>query len=131
MNQRLCLTDTVFPSGGGPNATAPMLVRKGDIVELNYLAMMHSAAIWGEDVLEFRPERWDVARPTWEYTPFGGGPRICPGQRLVFAESGYVTVRILREFARLENRDPELEWQEKMRLTFQSKNGTKVALMSV
>ena len=130
MNQRICLADTVLPAGGGKDASSPVFVRKGDIVELNYLAMMHSTAIWGEDALAFRPERWETARPKWEYTPFGGGPRICPGQRLVFTESGYVTVRILREFARLENRDPVLEWQEKMRLTFQSKNGTKVALIS-
>ena len=68
-------------------------------------------------------------RPTWEYMPFGGGPRQCPGARLVFTECAYITVRLLREFEKLENRDEEIEWKEQMRMTFQSKHGTLVGLI--
>jgi cytochrome P450 len=69
-------------------------------------------------------------RPTWEYIPFSGGPRICPAMKLVYAECQYVIVRIVREFSGLENRDPVMEWVEERRLTFQGKNGTKVGLIS-
>ena len=129
MNQRICLSDTVLPAGGGPDGKSPLFVQKGDIIEINYRAMQRNKDLWGTDAEGFNPDRWGTARPTWKYTPFGGGPRICPGQRLVYTESAYVAVRILRRYAVLENRDPEMEWKEEMRLTFQSKNGTKVALL--
>jgi cytochrome P450 monooxygenase len=92
--------------------------------------MMRDPRYWGPDAEEFLPDRWEKVRPTWEYIPFGGGPRQCPGTRLVFTESAYTIVRLLREFERLENRDDELQWKEQMRMTFQSKNGTLVGLIS-
>jgi cytochrome P450 len=129
MNQRQCLESTVLPFGGGADGKSPLYVEKGNVMEINYRAIHLDKDFWGEDAEVFRPERWETARPTWEFMPFGGGPRTCPGLRLVYTESGYVTVRLLREFSQLENRDPEIEWKEEMRLTFQSKNGTKVALV--
>lgn len=92
--------------------------------------MCRDQTFWGSDVDKFVPERWEHARPGWEYTPFGGGPRTCPGQRLVFAESAFVLVTLLRKFNRVECRDPELEWKEEMRMTFQSKNGCLVGLIA-
>ncbi|OCL14662.1 cytochrome P450 [Glonium stellatum] len=129
MNQRQCLESTVLPLGGGKAGQSPLYIQKGNIVEVNYRCMQLSKELWGGGAEEFRPERWQDIRPTWEYTPFGGGPRICPGLRLVYTESGYVTVMLLREFESLENRDPELQWKEEMRLTAQSKNGTLVGLV--
>ena len=128
-NQRQCLSTTILPVGGGPTGEDPLLVSKGDIIEVYYRAMHRSKDLWGDDADEYRPDRWDTARPEWAYTPFGGGPRICPGQRLVYTESAYVLVRMLRAFERIENRDPVVEWEEETRMTFQSKNGTKVGLV--
>lgn len=91
--------------------------------------MMRNEAFWGKDVNKFVPERWEDKRSGWEYTPFGGGPRSCPGQRLVFTESAYVLVTLLRRFEKVENRDPVVEWREQMRMTFQSKNGCLVGLI--
>jgi cytochrome P450 len=85
---------------------------------------------WGDDADLFKPERWATVRAGWMYTPFGGGPRSCPGQRLVFTESAYVLVTLLRKYNRIENRDPELEWKEELRLTAQSRNGCIVSLIS-
>jgi cytochrome P450 len=51
--------------------------------------------IWGEDALEYRPERWlEGKQPSpFEYYPFGGGRRACVGSnqakqqmRIIFAE---------------------------------------------
>ena len=36
---------------------------------------------YGPDADEFKPERWEVLRPGWEYLPFNGGPRICIGRK--------------------------------------------------
>ena len=41
LNQRMCLTTAVLPTGGGPDGKSPLFIRKGkgDIVELNIRAM--------------------------------------------------------------------------------------------
>ncbi|PVI00779.1 cytochrome P450 [Periconia macrospinosa] len=127
--RRICLEDVVLPCGGGPNGKSPLYFQKGDIIEADYRTMMRDPDFWGPDSEEFLPERWESVRPGWEYLPFGGGPRQCPGTRLVFTECAFTTVRILREFTRLENRDEEVEWREQMRMTWQSKNGTLVGLV--
>jgi cytochrome P450 len=93
--------------------------------------MMRDPDFWGSDPEHFLPERWNTSiRPGWEYLPFGGGPRQCPGMRLVFTECAFTVVRILREFRGLDNRDEELEWKEEMRMTWQSRNGALVGLIA-
>jgi cytochrome P450 monooxygenase len=125
---RQCLKDVVFPRGGGGDGTAPLFVEKGDIVEMNFRCTLRDRKFWGEDADEFRPERWEHLRPQWEYTPFGGGPRVCPGFRLVFAEVAYTMVTFLRRFRGLESRD-DRPWTEETRSTFMNLHGAKVALI--
>ncbi|KAF2440212.1 cytochrome P450 [Karstenula rhodostoma CBS 690.94] len=127
--ERQCVETTILPFGGGHNGKSPLYVEKGDVVEINYRTMCRDESFWGSDADQFKPERWEHVRPGWQYTPFGGGPRACPGMRLAFTESAYVLVNLLRMFERLENRDPEVHWKEECRLTFQSKNGCIVALV--
>ena len=56
---------------------------------------------------EFRPERWsgDLARrlPRFAYIPFGGGPRICIGNRFAMTESVLILAATAQRF--------RLEWQ--------------------
>ncbi|KAF2009398.1 cytochrome P450 [Aaosphaeria arxii CBS 175.79] len=129
INQRQCTQSTVLPCGGGIEGKDPLYVQKGDIVEINYRAMCRDEIFWGDNADQFMPERWETIRPGWEYTPFGGGPRSCPGMRLVYTESAYVLVSLLRAYDRIENRDLELRWVEEMRMTAQSKNGCLVGLI--
>ncbi|KAF7541499.1 hypothetical protein G7054_g523 [Neopestalotiopsis clavispora] len=124
---RECVREVVLPKGGGKDGQSPLYVRKGDVVEMNFRSTLRDRDFWGEDADEFRPERWDNLKPTWEYTPFGGGPRVCPGFRLAFAEVAYTMVTILRTFSRLESRDHR-PWTEESRATFQNLHGAKVAL---
>ncbi|KAI1854059.1 hypothetical protein JX265_003617 [Neoarthrinium moseri] len=124
---RQCIREIVLPSGGGEDGTEPLYLKEGDVVEMNFRSTLRDKDFWGEDADEFRPERWDDLKPTWEYTPFGGGPRICPGFRLVFAEVAYTLVTFLRVFERLESRDDK-PWTEETRFSFQNLNGAKVAL---
>lgn len=58
--------------------------------------------LWGEDALVFRPERWEERVPAWQFLPFLGGPRICLGQQFALTEAGYLLVRMLQHFDRLE-----------------------------
>lgn len=143
-NSRLAIRDTVLPIGGGPKQNAPVFVQKGTIIVYNPYAMHRRKDFFGDDADEFKPERWELLRPGWEYLPFNGGPRICMfncshdifgyslmdtglGQQYALTEAGYVTVRLLQEFSRVESRDPN-PWMENLSLTVCSWNGTKVAL---
>ena len=127
---RECLATTVLPVGGGPHGKDPLLIEQGELIETHIRSQLRDKAYWGDDADVFRPERWETMRPTWEYIPFSGGPRICLALKLVYSELEYVIVRIVKEFSILENRDPVLEWVEERQLTFQGKNGAKVGLIS-
>ena len=82
LNERVAIRDTTLPRGGGPDRAQPVFIPKGRQVLIAAYAMQHRADIWGEDVEEFRPERWEEGRKAgWEFIPFGGGPRSCLGRK--------------------------------------------------
>ncbi len=58
----------------------------------------------------FRPERWldgsTAKLPRYAYIPFGGGPRVCIGERFAMMEGVLVLVTLLRRF-RLEMDGPD------------------------
>jgi cytochrome P450 len=126
-NSRLANHDTVLPRGGGPDGSAPVFVPKGTLVGYSVYSMHRRTDFYGADSEDFRPERWETLRPSWEYLPFNGGPRICLGQQYALTEASYVTVRMLQEFKTMESRDPG-PWEENLTLTLCSANGTKVGL---
>ena len=88
VNTRTVHRTTVLPKGGGPDGSAPVLVRKGDNVAFCIYAMHRRKDLYGEDAERFRPERWDEDLPlyrdevnsSWGYLPFNGGPRVCLGR---------------------------------------------------
>jgi cytochrome P450 len=55
-----------------------------------------------DDPLEFRPDRWagDFRRrlPRFAYFPFGGGPRVCIGNRFAMMEAMLLLATIVRRF---------------------------------
>ena len=129
---RMALRHTTLPTGGGPssNSGSPIYIRKGDVVTFNFYALHRSQDLSGYDANLFVPERWETLRPAhWSYLPFGGGPRVCPGQQLALTEVGYTIVKILQAFKRIENRDPVMEFVEHYKITTESKNGAKVAFI--
>lgn len=92
--------------------------------------MHRSAAIYGSDAEQFRPERWldekTPLRPGWGYLPFSGGPRICLGQQKALTEAAYVVVRMVQRFGGgLESRDGR-PWREHMGLVLSSYYGVQV-----
>jgi cytochrome P450 len=47
----------------------------------------------------FQPERWQTIDPdTYEYIPFGGGPRMCPGSNLAWQELIVATAMLVQGF---------------------------------
>ena len=82
LNERVAVRDTTLPRGGGPDGSQPIFIPKGRQVLIATYAMQHRADIWGEDVEEFRPERWEEGRKVgFEFIPFGAGTRSCLGRK--------------------------------------------------
>lgn len=127
---RTAIRNTILPTGGGPNGTAPVFVEKGTIVHMNNWSLHHDLDIWGKDAYVFKPERWASTedRLIWKFVPFFGGPRICPALQQVYTQFMYILVRLVQNFEGVSNRDPVVEYVTSVKLTFESKNGVKIAL---
>lgn len=65
MSAKVAARDTVLPRGGGPDGKSPIFVPKGRKVFWSSHSMHRRKDIWGQDADEFRPERWESARPSW------------------------------------------------------------------
>lgn len=83
VNVRVAVRTTTLPRGGGPDGTAPVLIRKGTGVGTSIYHMHRRKDLYGPDAEEFRPERWEgneLDQIGWGFMPFHGGPRICLGR---------------------------------------------------
>ncbi|KAF2214517.1 hypothetical protein CERZMDRAFT_110816 [Cercospora zeae-maydis SCOH1-5] len=134
-NTRQALEDTVLPSGGGPDGTEPVFIPKGEMVRFNTFAMQRRKDLYGEDALEFNPKRWldtptsKALRVSWEYLPFGGGPRICLGNQFALNHAMYTIVRVCQEFSEMESWGNEEVWKEDITLGVCTNfSGAKVVL---
>ena len=58
MTTRKAQRDTVLPRGGGPDGASPLLVPAGATVTVSIHALHRDRQLWGDDSLEFKPERW-------------------------------------------------------------------------
>ncbi|KAI4195232.1 MAG: hypothetical protein LQ350_007313 [Teloschistes chrysophthalmus] len=133
---RAALHDTVLPTGGGDDGTAPIFVKKGTVLTTSFYALHRSREQWGEDADEWKPERWlkkegDGLRkvPHWTSLPFGGGPRICIGMQLGLTEVGYAVGRTVERFREVECMDPVWEFVEEWKLSTVSRKGARVKLV--
>jgi len=119
--------------GGGEDQLAPLWVAKGTIIEMDLYAMHRNPKIYGDDAEEFRPSRWAPGRPLWEakrqYSPFIGGIRICPAQQMVLAQLTYLLVRLAQEYKTIVNKDPVYRYVEEIKMTVESRNGTKISVV--
>ncbi len=126
----------MLPTGGGPDGTSPILVRRGEVVVYSLYVNARRKNIWGPDADDFRPERWGQPELTnigWAYFPFSGGPRICLGQDFALIEVSYTVVRLLQAFPAIAlpaGAKDEQIGTEKQRLTLvlSSADGCKVEL---
>ncbi|KAH9891029.1 cytochrome P450 [Cubamyces lactineus] len=81
-------------------------IAAGNRVIISILEPHHSKAIWGDDALEFRPERWDNPPEAASSIPsvwgnvlaFAAGPHSCIGYRFAIAEIKAVLFTLVRSF---------------------------------
>ncbi|KAL6718937.1 hypothetical protein ACLMJK_003172 [Lecanora helva] len=131
-NDRTAINDTTLPLGGGPDGKSPVFVKKGSTMHWSVFAMHRRKDLFGEDAEEFRPERWidgpngeKGLRTSWEYIPFNGGPRTCIGQQFALMEVSYLTVRLVRECAKIEALEKK-QWEERATIVATVNGGVKV-----
>jgi cytochrome P450 len=88
---------------------------------------MHRDPRWFPDPLAFRPERWsaeDPARPKFAYFPFGGGARVCIGERFAWMEGTLLLAAIGQRWRlRLE---PGQRVETQARITLRPKHGMRM-----
>ncbi|KAK6850048.1 hypothetical protein PG995_013881 [Apiospora arundinis] len=134
INGRMAIRDTVLPVGGGPDGRSPLLVTKGTSVLFSVYVMQRRTDLWGPDADDFKPECLSSdserkGRDGWEYLPFLGGPRICPGQMFALTQTCHVLARLASAFGSIDNMDPR-DWREQWTLSIAPKDAVKVKMVS-
>ncbi|CDP12038.1 unnamed protein product [Coffea canephora] len=117
------ISDDILPDG--------TFVPAGSSVTYSIYAAGRMKYVWGEDSLEFRPERW-ISEDGQKFEPhdqfkfvaFNAGPRICLGKDLAYLQMKSIAAAVL-----LRHRltvAPGHRVEQKMSLTLFMKNGLKV-----
>ncbi|XP_031251286.1 cytokinin hydroxylase-like [Pistacia vera] len=81
------------------------IVRKGTNLWIDVVAMHHDPALWGDDVNEFKPERfrddqlYGGCKNKMGFLPFGFGGRMCVARQLAMTEYKVVLTLILSRFS--------------------------------
>ncbi|GLB35548.1 putative cytochrome p450 [Lyophyllum shimeji] len=81
-------------------------VNEGQTLLIPILAINRDKSIWGEDAMEFRPERWEKVPEAAAAIPgvwgnmltFLGGPRACIGYRFSLVETKALLFTLIRAF---------------------------------
>lgn len=77
-------------------------VKQNQRILIGFYAMGRMKEKWGEDCLEFKPERWisdggrsTVYVPSYKFPAFNAGPRTCLGKDMSFIQMKCVAVAML------------------------------------
>ncbi|WOG99886.1 hypothetical protein DCAR_0519242 [Daucus carota subsp. sativus] len=79
-------------------------VNKDSKIVLSFYSMGRMKTIWGEDCLEFKPERWITDRggikhePSYKFPAFNAGPRTCLGKEMAFTQMKIIAISIIRNY---------------------------------
>ncbi|KAF8177631.1 cytochrome P450 [Pholiota molesta] len=81
-------------------------IKEGQIVMIPILAINRAKHLWGEDALEFKPERWQNIPEAVSNIPgiwgnmmtFNGGPKACIGYRFSLVETKALLFTLIRAF---------------------------------
>ncbi|KAK8653463.1 hypothetical protein V6N13_127461 [Hibiscus sabdariffa] len=95
-NHKEPLEPDVLPSGHQVHPYMKIL--------FNVYSMGRMKSVWGEDCLEFKPERWINERggikhePSYKFPCFGAGPRACLGKDMAFVQMKAVVSAIVYNY---------------------------------
>ncbi|KAF3448582.1 hypothetical protein FNV43_RR09295 [Rhamnella rubrinervis] len=117
------VSDDVLPSG--------TFVPAGSSVTYSIYAVGRMKYIWGEDSLEFKPERWLSSdgkkfevQDSYKFVAFNAGPRICLGKDLAYLQMKSIAAAVLLRHRLTVALGHRVE--QKMSLTLFMKYGLKV-----
>ncbi|CAN1282391.1 Cytochrome P450 86A1 [Linum perenne] len=116
--------DDILPDG--------TVVPAGSSVTYSIYSVGRMKSIWGEDCLEFKPERWitedemETPKDGYKFVAFNAGPRTCLGKDLAYLQMKSVASAVLLRY-RL-SLEPGHRVEQKMSLTLFMKNGLRVML---
>lgn len=94
------------------------LLKQGEEIKVLIPQLHRDKIIWGEDVEEFRPERFENAStiPQHAFKPFGNGQRACIGQQFAIHEATLVLGMMLKHFDFYDHENYELDIKETLTL---------------
>lgn len=117
------VADDVLPDG--------TFVPAGSSITYSIYSAGRMKSTWGDDCLEFKPERWlssnrdkFVTHDSYKFVAFNAGPRICLGKDLAYLQMKSIAAAVL-----LRHRltvAPGHKVDQKMSLTLFMKDGLKV-----
>lgn len=107
-------------------------VPAGSAITYSIYSTGRMKSVWGEDCLEFRPERWlsddgrrfEPPADFFKFVAFNAGPRVCLGKDLAYLQMKSIAAGILLRY-RLELA-AGYRVEQKMSLTLFMKNGLRV-----
>ncbi|XP_030947477.1 cytochrome P450 86A22 [Quercus lobata] len=120
------VADDILPSGA--------FVPKGSSITYSIYSIGRMKFIWGDDCLEFKPERWlslDGSKfevhDSYRFVAFNAGPRICLGKDLAYLQMKSIAAAVLLRHRLMVV--PGHRVEQKMSLTLFMKYGLKVNVL--
>jgi len=102
-------------------------VKAGTRIQPAFYVLHRDPSVYGPNVEEFDPHRWENIKPSqWEFMAFGGGPRSCMGREKSLVESAYLLAKLAAKYETLEARDYR-PWTGTMAFSCANKYGCLVA----
>ncbi|KAI9109141.1 hypothetical protein K1719_019764 [Acacia pycnantha] len=123
---KYAVADDVLPDG--------TFVPAGSTVTYSIYSVGRMKEIWGDDCMEFKPERWlsvegdrfEPPKDGFRFVAFNAGPRTCLGKDLAYLQMKSVAAAVLLRYRLSPVPDHRVE--QKMSLTLFMKNGLHVFL---
>ncbi|PWA79478.1 cytochrome P450 [Artemisia annua] len=96
INHKSPLQPDILPSGHQVDQNTKIL--------LSFYSMGRMKSIWGEDCMEFKPERWISNdggikhEPSYKFVTFNAGPRACVGKDMSFSQLKIVSATAIYRY---------------------------------